>query len=49
VLLRLVVELRALSAQRALTLWLRMWLPLHVVSGAASLALLAIHLWQVLA
>ncbi len=47
-LVRLAVELRALTAQRALTWSLRAWLPLHVVSAGACLAMLAIHLWEVL-
>jgi Fe-S-cluster-containing dehydrogenase component/CRP-like cAMP-binding protein len=47
-LIRLVVELRALGAQRALTLLLRAWLPLHVVAAALALVLLVIHLVEVL-
>lgn len=48
-LIRIVVELRALSAQRALTALLRLWLPVHVVTAAVALALLVIHLVEVLA
>jgi hypothetical protein len=47
-LIRLVVELRALTAQRALTFAMRGWLPLHIVSASACLALLVIHLIEVL-
>lgn len=48
-LIRLVVEIRALSAQRALTALLRMWLPLHVVVAGLVLAMLIVHLAEVLA
>ncbi|HWM86251.1 MAG TPA: hypothetical protein VNO33_10450, partial [Kofleriaceae bacterium] len=41
--LRTAVELRALPARRALTTALRVWLPLHIVAGAAVLALLLVH------
>ncbi len=47
-LIRTVVELRALAAARALTLTLRAWLPVHVISVAVVLATLAIHLFEVL-
>jgi Fe-S-cluster-containing dehydrogenase component/CRP-like cAMP-binding protein len=40
---RTAVELRALSARRALTAALRAWLPLHIAAAAVSLALLAVH------
>ena len=46
-LIRLVVELRALTTQRVLTALLRMWLPLHGVAAAIALALLAIHVAEV--
>lgn len=47
-LIRLVVELRALTAQRVLTALLRIWLPLHGVCAALALALLLVHLVEVL-
>jgi Fe-S-cluster-containing dehydrogenase component/CRP-like cAMP-binding protein len=47
-LIRTVVELRALAAQRGLTTLLRVWLPLHVVASALALAMLLVHLWEVL-
>jgi Fe-S-cluster-containing dehydrogenase component len=47
-LIRLVVELRALAAQRALTALLRLGLPLHVVAAAIAVVLLALHLVEVL-
>jgi Fe-S-cluster-containing dehydrogenase component/CRP-like cAMP-binding protein len=47
-LIRLVVELRALSAQRMLTFLLRMWLPAHGVAAMVALALLLVHLVEVL-
>jgi Fe-S-cluster-containing dehydrogenase component/CRP-like cAMP-binding protein len=47
-LLRLVVEIRAMSAQRALTALLRIWLPVHVGLAAVSAGLLVAHLWEVL-
>jgi Fe-S-cluster-containing dehydrogenase component/CRP-like cAMP-binding protein len=47
-LVRLVVELRAIGAQRFLTLVLRAWLPAHVVVAAITLALLVIHVVEVL-
>lgn len=46
-LVRLVVELRALTAQRVLTAMLRMWLPLHGVAAALALALLFLHVLEV--
>jgi hypothetical protein len=46
-LVRLVVELRAEPAQRWLQRALRAWLPLHIVSFAIALALLAIHVVEV--
>jgi len=42
-LVRLVVERRAVSAQRILQLALRAWLPAHVVVSAIALVLLAVH------
>ena len=47
-LIRLVVELRALSAQRTLAWLMRMWLPIHVVSAGICVALLLIHLVEVM-
>ncbi|MEZ4443996.1 MAG: cyclic nucleotide-binding domain-containing protein [Polyangiaceae bacterium] len=47
-LIRLVVELRALRGQRVLTALLRIWLPLHVALAGVALALLVIHLVEVL-
>jgi hypothetical protein len=47
-LIRLVVELRALTAQRVLTVLLRVWLPLHGVAAALALALLVVHLVEVM-
>ncbi len=41
--LRTAVELRALQSRRILTAALRAWLPLHIVAGAAVLALLLLH------
>ena len=41
--LRTAVELRALGSRRILTAALRAWLPLHIVAGAAVLALLLLH------
>jgi Fe-S-cluster-containing dehydrogenase component len=41
---RTAVELRALPARRALTALLRGWLPLHIISAAVVLALLALHI-----
>lgn len=46
-LIRLVVELRALTAQRVLTALLRIWLPLHAVTAALALALLLVHVVEV--
>jgi Fe-S-cluster-containing dehydrogenase component len=43
-LVRTAVELRALPARRALTAALRAWLPIHIVSAAAVLALLLLHI-----
>ncbi|HKE15737.1 MAG TPA: cyclic nucleotide-binding domain-containing protein [Kofleriaceae bacterium] len=40
---RTAVELRALSARRALTAALRAWLPLHIASAAMTVALLLVH------
>jgi hypothetical protein len=42
-LVRIVVEMRALGAQRGLLLTLRAGLPLHIVSFAIALALLGLH------
>jgi CRP-like cAMP-binding protein/Fe-S-cluster-containing hydrogenase component 2 len=42
-LVRIVVELRALPAQRLLLGLLRAWLPLHVVTFGVALALLLLH------
>jgi Fe-S-cluster-containing dehydrogenase component/CRP-like cAMP-binding protein len=47
-LVRLVVELRALSAQRALTLLLRMWLPLHIICAVVATTLLLVHIVEAL-
>jgi len=44
-LVRTVVELRALGARRAMQSALRFWLPLHILSTALVLALLALHVW----
>ena len=41
--LRTAVELRALGSRRILSAALRAWLPLHIVAGAAVLALLLLH------
>jgi CRP-like cAMP-binding protein/Fe-S-cluster-containing dehydrogenase component len=37
------VELRALSARRLMTAALRVWLPLHIVAAAVTIALLFLH------
>ncbi|MFT3772582.1 MAG: cyclic nucleotide-binding domain-containing protein [Minicystis sp.] len=42
-LLRIVVELRALPAQRILLGALRVWLPIHVVTFGVALAMLVLH------
>jgi Fe-S-cluster-containing dehydrogenase component/CRP-like cAMP-binding protein len=42
-LVRIAVELRALPARRALGAALGVWLPLHVVTGAMAVALVAVH------
>ena len=42
-LVRVVVERRALRAQRLLQTMLQGWVPLHVVAVAVTVALLAIH------
>jgi len=42
-LVRLVVERRAIGAQRVLQALLRAWLPAHVVAVAVALALLVVH------
>jgi hypothetical protein len=42
-LVRLVVERRAIAAQRVLTVALRVWLPLHVAACAIAAALLLAH------
>lgn len=47
-LVRIVVELRALPARRALTALLRSWLPLHVILTCAVLALLVLHVTSTL-
>ena len=47
-LIALVVALRALAAQRALTGLLRLWLPLHLGVAAVAAVLLAFHLAEVL-
>jgi Fe-S-cluster-containing dehydrogenase component/CRP-like cAMP-binding protein len=43
-LVRIVVEHRAIRAQRLLSFSLRAWVPLHVVAAAASIVLLAAHI-----
>ncbi|HZO15184.1 MAG TPA: cyclic nucleotide-binding domain-containing protein [Polyangiaceae bacterium] len=48
-LVRLVVELRALRAQRVLTFLLRVWLPLHITAVAVAFALLIVHVIEALA
>jgi Fe-S-cluster-containing dehydrogenase component len=45
-LIRIVVELRALPARRALTLALRGWLPVHVIGTGILFALLGLHILQ---
>ena len=45
-LIRIVVELRALPARRALTLALRAWLPLHVIGTGILVGLLFLHILQ---
>jgi len=47
--IRLAVELRALTGRRVLTAALRVWLPAHMVAAAVALALLALHVVLVLA
>jgi ferredoxin len=47
-LIRVVVELRGLAAARALTRWLRLWLPVHVALVAIAAILLVTHLVEVL-
>jgi Fe-S-cluster-containing dehydrogenase component/CRP-like cAMP-binding protein len=42
-LIELAVELRALPARRVLTALLRVWPPIHAVTGAITLALLVVH------
>jgi hypothetical protein len=42
-LVKIVVELRAVPAQRALTFALRAGLPVHVVTFAAAIAALVVH------
>jgi CRP-like cAMP-binding protein/Fe-S-cluster-containing dehydrogenase component len=49
-LVRLVVEMRALPAQRALLALLRAWLPIHVATFGVAIAMLVLHvvfaLWR---
>jgi Fe-S-cluster-containing dehydrogenase component/CRP-like cAMP-binding protein len=47
-LVRLVVELRALTVQRVLTMLLRVWLPLHIGAAAVAGALLVVHVLEAL-
>jgi Fe-S-cluster-containing dehydrogenase component/CRP-like cAMP-binding protein len=47
-LIDLVVELRALRAQRVLTASLRLWLPIHLVAVATSTVLLVAHVIEAL-
>jgi Fe-S-cluster-containing dehydrogenase component/CRP-like cAMP-binding protein len=47
-LVRLAVEIRALSLQRALTALLRIGLPAHIIAAAVTTALIALHLARVL-
>lgn len=46
-LIRIVVEARALPAQRYLTLLMRVWLPLHVVLASMAALLLVLHMIEV--
>jgi hypothetical protein len=45
-LIRIAVELRALPARRALTRALRIWPPIHIVTGVMTVALLVVHVVQ---
>ena len=45
-LIRIAVELRALTAQRVLTAVLRGWLPLHVMTVGLTLVMLALHIFE---